>query len=101
MPHTSGYRQGRETCTGKDYTPKGGRRLSTKTDTTLKIDCAFINTAVMFCEVFKCLTFKEHEIKSKVLLSEFLFYYRVTAHLIVYSLASIYANFHCTLPPCS
>jgi hypothetical protein len=89
MPHTSGYRGGKATCTGREYMLKGGRRLSTKMDTTLKIKCAFSNTAVMFGEVFKCPTFKDHEIKSKVLLSECPLYYRVTAHLIVYSLAEI------------
>ena len=89
MLHTSGYRRGRATCTGREYMLKGGRRLSTKMDTTLKINCAFSNTAVLFCEVFKCPTFKDHEIKSRVLLSECPFYYRVTAHLIVYSLVEI------------
>ena len=58
-------------------------------DTTLKIKCASSNIAVMFGEVFKCPSFKDHEIKSKVLLSECPLYYQVTAHLIVYSLAEI------------
>jgi hypothetical protein len=89
MPHTSGYRGGRATCTGREYMLKGGRSLSTKMDTTLKINCAFSSTAVMFCGVFKCPTFKDHEIKSKVLLSECPLYYRVTASLIVYSLLEI------------
>jgi len=75
--------------TGREYMLKGGRRLSTKMDTTLKIKCASSNIAVMFGEVFKCPSFKDHEIKSKVLLSECPLYYQVTAHLIVYSLAEI------------
>lgn len=54
MLQTSGCRGWRATCTVREYKLKGGRRLSTKMDTTLKINCAFNNTAVMFCEVFKC-----------------------------------------------
>jgi len=37
IPHNSGYRGGRATCTGREYMLKGGRRLSTNMDTTLKI----------------------------------------------------------------
>jgi hypothetical protein len=81
MLHTSGYRGGRATCTVMEYMLKGGRRLSTKMDTTLKINCAFGNTAVMFCEVLKCPTFKDREIKRKVLLSERPLYYHVTDSL--------------------
>jgi hypothetical protein len=90
MLQTSGCRGWRATCTVREYKLKGGRRLSTKMDTTLKINCAFNNTAVMFSEVFKCPTFKDREIKSTVLLSESPLYYHVTANLIVYSLAEIH-----------
>lgn len=89
MPNTSGYRGRKATCTGREYMLKGGRRLSTKMDATPKIKCAFSNTAVMFGEEFKCPTFKDHEIKSKALLSECPLYYHVTARLIVYSPAEI------------
>jgi len=95
MPHTRGYRGRKSTYTGREYMLKGGRRLSTKMDTTLKIKCAFSNTAVMFGEVFKCPTFKEHEIKIKALLSEFPLYYHVNACLIVYSLVEIQRTSTC------
>jgi hypothetical protein len=68
---------------------KGGRTMLTKMDPTLKVNCAFSNTAAMFCEVFKCPTHKEHEIKNKALLSECLLYYCVTVCLIMKSLAEV------------
>jgi hypothetical protein len=74
---------------------KCSRRLLTKIKGTIKINCAFSNTAVTFCEVLKHITFEDQEIKSRVLLSKCPSYYCVTAHLIVYSLAEIQRTSTC------
>jgi hypothetical protein len=44
---------------------KGGRRLLTKMETTLKNNDAFSNIVVKVCKMFICPTCKEHEIKNR------------------------------------
>jgi hypothetical protein len=66
MPCTIGCR-GRASCTGWEYMLlfKGGWRLLTEMETTLKSNCAFSSAVVKFCEILSCPTWKLHEIKNR------------------------------------